>query len=157
MEATTKTQHEHATGGGGGCGSGGCGCSAGAATLPAPPATATATTEVGTGIALTEAAAGKIRDLLEREQSEQPLALRVAVQPGGCAGLRYALYFDDEVTETDVVGDFNGVRVVIDSQAVPFVQGATVDYLDTLQQQGFAINNPQAKSGCACGDSFGCS
>lgn len=151
METQTHT-HQQATGGG--CGSGACGCGGGAATLPTPPATAES--GIATGIALTESAAGKIRDLIEREQSEQPLALRVAVQPGGCAGLRYALYFDDEVNPTDVVSEFNGVRVVIDAQSVPFVQGATVDYLDTLQQQGFAINNPQAKGGCACGDSFGC-
>jgi iron-sulfur cluster assembly accessory protein len=153
METRTEThEHEHASAGGG-CGSGGCGCSSGAATLPAPPVTST----VATGIALSDAAATKIRDLLDREQGENPLALRVAVQPGGCSGLRYALYFDDEVNESDIVSDFGGVRVVIDEQSVPFVQGATVDYLDTLQQQGFAINNPQAKSGCACGDSFGCS
>lgn len=147
----TQTTHTHQQTGG--CGSGGCGCSDGTATMPAPPATST----VATGIGLTDAAAAKIKDLLDREESEKALALRVAVQPGGCSGLRYALYFDDEVTATDIVSDFGGVRVVIDAQAVPFVAGATVDYLDTLQQQGFAINNPQAKSGCACGDSFGCS
>jgi len=154
METETKS-HQHASSGGGcGSGGGGCGCNSGAATLPTPPATATST--VATGIALSDAAASKIKDLIDRETSEQPLALRVAVQAGGCSGLRYALYFDDEVNDGDIVSDFGGVRVVIDSQSVPFVQGATVDYLDTLQQQGFAINNPQAKSGCACGDSFGC-
>lgn len=146
----TQTTHTHQQSGG--CGSGGCGCSDANATMPAPPQT----TGAATGIALTDTAASKIKDLLDREESEKDLALRVAVQPGGCAGLRYALYFDDEITDTDVVSDFGGVKVVIDSQAVPFVAGATVDYLDTLQQQGFAINNPQAKSGCACGDSFGC-
>lgn len=151
MDTQTTHTHQHA-GSGGGCGSGGCGCSNQGASMPAPPQT----TGAATGIALTDTAAAKIKDLLDREESDKDLALRVAVQAGGCAGLRYALYFDDEVTETDVVSEFGGVRVVIDSQAVPFVAGATVDYLDTLQQQGFAINNPQAKSGCACGDSFGC-
>ncbi|MFP5224953.1 MAG: iron-sulfur cluster insertion protein ErpA [Actinomycetota bacterium] len=109
---------------------------------------------VSTGIALTESAAAKVKDLIDREENPA-LALRVAVQPGGCAGMRYALYFDDEVNETDVVGEFGGVKVVVDQASVPFISGATVDYLDTLQQQGFAINNPNAKSGCACGDSFG--
>jgi iron-sulfur cluster assembly accessory protein len=151
METETKTQQQ-ATGGG--CGSGGCGCSNGEAALPTPPAVATST--VATGIALSDSAASKIKDLIDREENGQSLALRVAVQAGGCSGLRYALYFDDEVNDGDIVSDFGGVKVVIDSQSVPFVQGATVDYLDTLQQQGFAINNPQAKSGCACGDSFGC-
>lgn len=155
MDTQTTHSHQQETSGGG-CGSGGCGCGNNAsAALPTPPAAATSS--VATGIALSDTAAAKIKDLLDREESEKELALRVAVQAGGCAGLKYALYFDDEVTDTDVVSDFGGVKVVIDSQAVPFVAGATVDYLDTLQQQGFAINNPQAKSGCACGDSFGCS
>jgi len=152
----TQTSHTHGEQTGGGCGSGGCGCGANAtATMPAAPALSAEPT-VATGIALTDAAAAKIKDLLDREENGKDLALRVAVQAGGCAGLRYALYFDDEVSGSDVVGEFGGVRIVIDQQAVPFVAGATVDYLDTLQQQGFAINNPQAKSGCACGDSFGC-
>lgn len=115
-----------------------------------------ATTQVTTGIGLTDGAAAKIKDLLSREDNDA-LALRVAVQPGGCSGLRYALYFDDEVKATDTVAEFGGVRLVVDEAAVQYLAGATVDYMDTLQQQGFTINNPQAKSGCACGDSFGCS
>lgn len=109
---------------------------------------------VSTGITLTDAAAAKVKDLIDREENPA-LALRVAVQAGGCSGMKYALYFDDEVKESDIVGEFGGVKVIVDQASVSFIKGATVDYLDTLQQQGFAINNPNAKSGCACGDSFG--
>lgn len=103
---------------------------------------------------MTEAAATKVRDLLSREATESTLALRVAVQPGGCSGLRYSLYFDDQFKDTDQVGDFSGVKLVVDKMSAPYLRGATVDFVDTLQQSGFTIDNPNAKSSCACGDSF---
>jgi iron-sulfur cluster assembly accessory protein len=106
-------------------------------------------------IKLTDTAAGKVKELLTREAPEQNgLALRIAVQPGGCSGLRYALYFDDQVKETDQMSDFGGVRVVVDKMSAPYLSEAEIDYIDTLQQSGFTINNPQAQSTCACGDSF---
>jgi len=107
-----------------------------------------------TNIAMTDTAAAKVKQLLEREAAETPLALRVAVQPGGCSGLRYALYFDDEIKDTDVVGEFGGVKLVVDKMSAPYLKGAKVDYLDSLQQSGFTIDNPSAQSTCACGDSF---
>lgn len=106
-----------------------------------------------TGISLTDTAAAKVKELLDREQ-QSALALRVAVQPGGCSGLRYALYFDDEIKDTDQTTEFNGVKVVVDKMSVPYLKGASVDYLDTLQQSGFTINNPNAQGSCACGESF---
>jgi len=109
---------------------------------------------VTTGIMLTDGAALKVKELLDREQSESELALRVAVQPGGCSGLRYSLYFDDQITEKDNVHEFGGVKVVVDKMSSPYLKGASVDYVDTLQQSGFTINNPNAQSSCACGDSF---
>ena len=113
------------------------------------------TTEtITTGIKLTAGAAAKVKELLSRESSETELALRVAVQPGGCSGLRYALYFDDQIKETDKVAEFEGVKLVVDKMSVPYLSGASVDYVDTLQQSGFTIDNPSAKSTCACGDSF---
>lgn len=112
------------------------------------------TETITTGIKLSAAASEKIRDLLSRESSETELALRVAVQPGGCSGLRYALYFDDQIKETDRVADFAGVKLVVDKMSVPYLTGAEVDYVDTLQQSGFTVNNPNAQSTCACGDSF---
>jgi iron-sulfur cluster assembly accessory protein len=80
--------------------------------------------------------------------------LRVAVQPGGCSGLRYALYFDDQITEKDQTEAFGAVKVVVDKMSAPYLSGAEIDYIDSLQQSGFTINNPNAQSTCACGDSF---
>jgi iron-sulfur cluster assembly protein len=113
-----------------------------------------------TVIAMSETAADKVRGLLEREISANPeehvgkaYALRVAVQPGGCAGLRYALYFDDRKMDDDVVAEVHGVEVRLDKMSAPYLRGATIDYLDTIEQSGFTIDNPNAKGSCACGDS----
>ncbi len=116
--------------------------------------TTTPTSAPSTGIALSAEAANKVTELLSREASESPLALRVAVQPGGCSGLRYALYFDDQIKDSDQVSDFDGVKVVVDKMSIPYLKGATVNYVDSLQQSGFTIDNPNAQSSCACGDSF---
>lgn len=105
-------------------------------------------------IKVSESAATKVRELLEREAPEQPMALRIAVQPGGCSGLRYALYFDDAVSEKDQTIEEHGVKVVVDKMSAPYLSGATIDYIDSLQQSGFTIDNPNAQSSCACGDSF---
>ena len=106
-------------------------------------------------IKLSDSAAVKVKELLNREAPEQiGLALRVAVQPGGCSGLRYALYFDDQIKDTDQTAEFGDVRVVVDKMSAPYLTGAEIDYIDSLQQSGFTINNPNAQSTCACGDSF---
>lgn len=117
-------------------------------------------TENQTTILMSETAASKVVELLDRELAASPeehqgkdYALRVAVQPGGCAGLRYALYFDDRKMDDDEVVRFHGVEVRVDKMSAPYLRGAEIDYVDTLQQSGFAINNPNAKGSCACGDS----
>jgi iron-sulfur cluster assembly protein len=117
-------------------------------------------TEKQSTISLTEGAASKVLELLERELAATPeehegkeYSLRVAVQPGGCAGLRYALYFDDRKLDDDVVQSAHGVEVRVDKMSAPYLRGAEIDYVDGLQQSGFAINNPNAKGSCACGDS----
>ena len=104
-------------------------------------------------ITLTETAAGKVKELLA-EEGRDDIALRVAVQPGGCSGLRYAMYLDDQVTEKDATAEQFGVRVVIDRMSVPYLSDATVDFVDSLEQSGFTIDNPAAQGGCACGNSF---
>ena len=118
------------------------------------------TTEVPTTIGLSATAAGKVQELLSREIAASPeehegkeYALRVAVQPGGCAGLRYALYFDDRKLEDDLTETISGVEIRVDKMSAPYLRGAEIDYLDTLEQSGFTINNPNAKGSCACGDS----
>ena len=105
------------------------------------------------GIVLTQAAAGKVKNLLDQEGRDD-LSLRVQVQPGGCSGLRYQLYFDDRSLDGDVVSDFGGVKVVTDRMSAPYLVGATVDFVDTIEKQGFTIDNPNATGSCACGESF---
>ena len=73
---------------------------------------------------------------------------------GGCAGLRYQLFFDDRELDGDVRNEFGGVTLVVDRLSMPYLMGATIDYADTIQKQGFTIDNPNAKGTCACGDSF---
>jgi iron-sulfur cluster assembly accessory protein len=102
---------------------------------------------------LTETAAGKVKELLT-EEGRDDIALRVAVQPGGCAGLRYAMYLDDQVTDKDQAEEQFGVRVVMDKMSVPYLSQATIDFIDSLEQTGFTIDNPAAQGGCACGHSF---
>jgi iron-sulfur cluster assembly accessory protein len=104
-------------------------------------------------ITLTESAAGKVKELLDQE-GRTDIALRVAVQPGGCSGLRYAMYLDDDVSEKDVAAEQFGVRVVVDRMSVPYLKEAKIDYLDSLEASGFTIDNPMAQGSCACGHSF---
>ena len=111
------------------------------------------TTEQATGVLLTDAAASKVKSLLEQEGRDD-LALRVAVQPGGCSGLRYQLFFDERTLDGDVVTDFGGVGVVVDRMSAPYLSGALIDFVDTIEKQGFTIDNPNAGGSCACGDSF---
>jgi iron-sulfur cluster assembly accessory protein len=105
------------------------------------------------GIILTEGAAAKVSGLLVQEGRDD-LKLRIAVQPGGCSGLRYQLYFDDRAIDGDIVAEFSGVEVVTDKMSAPYLMGATIDFVDTIEKQGFTIDNPNASGSCACGDSF---
>ncbi|HAM22036.1 MAG TPA: iron-sulfur cluster insertion protein ErpA [Actinobacteria bacterium] len=104
-------------------------------------------------VVLTDTAAVKVKTLLEQEGRDD-LALRVAVQPGGCSGLRYQLFFDDRSLDGDQKIDFDGVAVVVDRMSVPYLGGAVIDFVDTIEKQGFTIDNPNATGSCACGDSF---
>ena len=106
-------------------------------------------------VALTDAAAVKVAALLSQEGRDD-LALRIAVQPGGCSGLRYQLFFDERTLDGDKVIPYQdgAVKVVVDRMSQPYLLGASIDFVDTIEKQGFTIDNPQAKSSCACGDSF---
>jgi iron-sulfur cluster assembly accessory protein len=105
------------------------------------------------GVELTGVAAAKVKSLLEQEGRDD-LRLRVAVQPGGCSGLVYQLYFDERSLDGDLVRGFDGVEVVVDRMSAPYLAGATIDFADTIEKQGFTIDNPNATGSCACGDSF---
>ncbi len=113
----------------------------------------TTTAGAATSVLLTDPAAQKVKALLEQEGRDD-LRLRVAVQPGGCSGLRYQLFFDERSLDGDIVNDFGGVEVVVDRMSAPYLAGATIDFADRIDAQGFTIDNPNAQNSCACGDSF---
>lgn len=104
-------------------------------------------------ITLTETAAEKVRGFIAEADETDNVALRVAVQAGGCAGFRYALFFDDRELDGDHVDVQHGITIRIDGMSTPYVQGAVVDWKESLEASGFAIDNPNASGSCACGDS----
>lgn len=104
-------------------------------------------------ITLTEAAADKVEQLITQED-EADLALRVAVRPGGCSGFSYEMYFDSDVNDDDTKAGFGNVSVIVDASSAMLLEGATLDYKETIQETGFAINNPNAERTCGCGQSF---
>ncbi len=104
-------------------------------------------------ITVTDSAASKVKELLD-EESDESLALRVAVRPGGCSGFSYEMFFDGEMADDDKSTEHGGVRVVVDPTSAQLLTGATLDYKDGLQQTGFSIDNPNAQRTCGCGQSF---
>jgi iron-sulfur cluster assembly accessory protein len=102
---------------------------------------------------VTSAAAAKVAELMARE-GEKDLSLRLGVRPGGCSGFSYEMYFDTSVDEGDIVKEFDGVRVVVDSESLEMLKGAELDYRDGLSGAGFHINNPNVTRSCGCGNSF---
>src|SRR3989442_6251227 len=95
------------------------------------------------GVILSDVAAAKVKNLLAQEGRDD-LRLRVAVQPGGCSGLRYQLYFDEREIDGDVVAAFSGVQVVTDKMSAPYLTDATIDFVDTIEKHCFTIANPNA-------------
>jgi iron-sulfur cluster assembly accessory protein len=141
-----------------------CGCGGHGHSHEAPAATTTSSAPAGVATAveverrqdqinLSPVAAAKVKSLLEQEGRDD-LQLRISVQPGGCSGLRYQLFFDERTLDGDIVSDFDGVSVVVDRMSVPYLNGALIDFVDTIEKQGFTIDNPNATGSCACGDSF---
>jgi iron-sulfur cluster assembly accessory protein len=106
-------------------------------------------------IAVTTPAAERIRDLLDKEGKLASHGLRLKVIGGGCSGLRYELAFDDRVTEYDTELEVGGIRVLVDEKSALYLVGTTLDFVDTLQESGFKMLNPNAKTTCGCGESFG--
>ena len=105
-------------------------------------------------VSLTETAATKIRELQAEEPEGDAAVLRIAIQGGGCSGFEYALGFDTGVHEGDEALDYYGVTVVVDPLSKPYIAGSTIDFVDTLQESGFKIDNPNAGASCGCGHSF---
>ena len=109
--------------------------------------------DASTVFTLTDAAADKVKSLIEAEDKPD-LALRVAVRPGGCSGLSYEMFFDTDIADDDVRSEHRGVTVIIDPASAEHLGGASLDYKDGLQGAGFSINNPNATRSCGCGQSF---
>ena len=105
-------------------------------------------------ISLTDAAIAKVAELIASEDTDETLALRVAVKPGGCSGFNYDMYFDSEFADDDIVSEFSGVKVAVDPASADLLVGSTLDFADGLQGAGFHITNPNATRTCGCGNSF---
>ena len=105
-------------------------------------------------VVLTESAAAKVRTLMAEEPDGEASVLRVAVQGGGCSGFEYALGFDQGAQEGGLEIESHGVKVVVDPFSAPYLRGAEVDFLETIQEAGFKISNPNVASSCGCGHSF---
>lgn len=105
-------------------------------------------------ITMTDAAVAKAREISEAEGlAGRPIRLKV--QGGGCSGFQYDMYFDDaDPTDLDEVFEANGITIVVDPISVQYLDGTQVDYVSTLQAEGFKFNNPNVKSTCGCGSSF---
>ena len=104
-------------------------------------------------ITVTEAAAGKIRELLT-EEGKAESGLRVFVQGGGCSGFQYGLMIEEGSGVGDQLFESNGVKLFVDPVSISYLKGAEVDFVDTITGGGFTIKNPNATSTCGCGSSF---
>jgi iron-sulfur cluster assembly protein len=106
------------------------------------------------GVALTEGGAEKVREFLGSQGlDEETAGLRVGVRGGGCSGFQYQLAFDEQ-RDGDVIFEHSGLRLLVDNQSLPYVDGSTIDYVDSLQGAGFQVNNPNVVAACGCGSSF---
>ena len=105
-------------------------------------------------LSLTPVAAAKIRELMAEEEDAGTLVLRVAIQGGGCSGFQYGLGFDSAPAEGDVELSLEGIPVVVDPYSAPYLRGTTIDFLNSISEAGFKIDNPNAVSSCGCGHSF---
>jgi iron-sulfur cluster assembly protein len=106
------------------------------------------------GVTLTDKGAEEVGEFLAAQGDDAPAAgLRVGVRGGGCSGFQYQLAFDAE-RAGDAIFEDRGVRILVDNQSLPYVDGSTIDYVDSLQGAGFQVNNPNVVAACGCGSSF---
>ena len=104
-------------------------------------------------VTLTDKATSKVKELMNGQAEESVPGLRVAVRGGGCSGFQYALAFDEQ-RDGDQVFEYQEIKLLVDSESMPFVDGSEVDYVEGLQGAGFAVNNPNVVASCGCGQSF---
>jgi iron-sulfur cluster assembly accessory protein len=113
-----------------------------------------ATMEETSVITLSPIAADKLISVMTEKGVRDTHALRVFVSGGGCSGMQYGMTFDNNPRAADLVFEQQGLRVVIDPRSLPYLEGASIDYVDSLMGGGFHIENPNAVSSCGCGQSF---
>jgi iron-sulfur cluster assembly protein len=104
-------------------------------------------------ITLTEQAARQLKNLME-QQGLSELGLRVFVAPGGCSGFQYGMRFEDTAMDGDEIVEQSGIQVYVDEFSAQYLEGAEIDYVDSLMGGGFTVHNPNAVSSCGCGQSF---
>ncbi len=105
-------------------------------------------------VSLTADAAEEIKKLMTAEPASETAVLRVAVRGAGCSGFEYALGFDKDALESDLVSAQHGIRLAVDPYSAPYLEGATIDFVNSGEEQGFAIENPNAASACGCGSTY---
>ena len=110
-------------------------------------------TQTKTAVSLTDNAIVKVREILEM-QDPKPAGLRVSVVGGGCSGFSYSMAFENTPGLMDKVYTFDGLKVFVDQASLLYLDGARVDYVETLEGSGFKFENPNVKSTCGCGSSF---
>lgn len=116
--------------------------------------TGTTVTFQAKGVHFTEKGAVKVREFLESQGADiSTVGLRVGVRGGGCSGFQYQLAFDDQ-HDGDAIFEDQGLRILVDAQSLPYVDGSEIDYVDSLQGAGFQVNNPNVVAACGCGSSF---
>lgn len=111
------------------------------------------TTDLASPVSFTDAAACKVKQLIE-EENNPALKLRVFVTGGGCSGFQYGFSFDETINDGDTVVEKDGVQLLIDPMSYQYLVGAEVHYKEGLQGSQFVINNPNATTTCGCGSSF---
>jgi iron-sulfur cluster assembly protein len=104
-------------------------------------------------ITVTPVATTKVKEIMS-QQNPSPIALRVAVVGGGCSGFSYHMAFENQENPTDNVYGFDGLKVLVDQMSEMYLEGVSIDYIETLEGAGFKFNNPNVKSTCGCGSSF---
>jgi iron-sulfur cluster assembly protein len=104
-------------------------------------------------VTLTDTAVAKVKEILAG-QDPKPAGLRIAVVGGGCSGFSYSMAFENNPGLLDKSYDFSGLKVFIDQASMLYLDGAKVDYVETLEGSGFKFDNPNVKSTCGCGSSF---
>ena len=118
------------------------------------PTTTTPTTPTSNqGLTLTPKAVAKVKEIMA-QQEPQPAGLRVGVVGGGCSGFSYSMTFETAAGMMDKVIEIEGLKVFVDATSAMYLQGATVDYVETLEGAGFKFESPNVKTTCGCGSSF---